>query len=170
MWKNKIAVLVGDYLFARSFQLMTETGNLRVLRILSDAAATIAEAVCHIFACVVDRDLFDTALDFAIRDWARRSDAVRELLGASDERRVAALADMFRRYGYEQTDAFTRARVLYYMQLGYDVAPLDEPAEVRLSMVPHYLEVFTGRTASQEEIDELGAYARRFWAGKETGA
>ena len=43
LWDNKSSVLVGDYLFARSFQLMTETGNLDVLRILSDAAATIAE-------------------------------------------------------------------------------------------------------------------------------
>ncbi|MFW2587927.1 polyprenyl synthetase family protein [Sagittula sp. SSi028] len=43
LWDNKSSVLVGDYLFARSFQLMTETGNLRVLRILSNAAATIAE-------------------------------------------------------------------------------------------------------------------------------
>ena len=43
LWDNKSSVLVGDYLFARSFQLMTETGNMRVLRILSNAAATIAE-------------------------------------------------------------------------------------------------------------------------------
>ena len=43
LWDNKSSVLVGDYLFARSFQLMTDTGSLQVLRILSDAAATIAE-------------------------------------------------------------------------------------------------------------------------------
>ncbi len=43
LWDNKSSVLVGDYLFARAFQLMTDTGSLRVLRILSDAAATIAE-------------------------------------------------------------------------------------------------------------------------------
>ena len=43
LWDNKTSVLVGDYLFSRSFQLMTETGSLRVLRILSDASATIAE-------------------------------------------------------------------------------------------------------------------------------
>ena len=43
LWDNKSSVLVGDYLFARAFQLMTETGNLRVLSILSDASATIAE-------------------------------------------------------------------------------------------------------------------------------
>ena len=43
LWDNKSSVLVGDYLFSRSFQLMTETGSLDVLRILSDASATIAE-------------------------------------------------------------------------------------------------------------------------------
>lgn len=43
LWDNKSSVLVGDYLFARSFRLMVETGSLRVLDILSDAAATIAE-------------------------------------------------------------------------------------------------------------------------------
>lgn len=43
LWDNKSSVLVGDYLFARSFQLMTETGNMRVLSILSNASAVIAE-------------------------------------------------------------------------------------------------------------------------------
>ena len=36
-------LLVGDYLFARSFQLMTETGRLDVLETLSNASANIAE-------------------------------------------------------------------------------------------------------------------------------
>ena len=43
MWDNKSSVLVGDYLFARSFQLMTDTENLRVMEILSNASATISE-------------------------------------------------------------------------------------------------------------------------------
>jgi octaprenyl-diphosphate synthase len=43
LWDNKSSVLVGDYLFARAFQLMVEPGNLAALTILSDAAATIAE-------------------------------------------------------------------------------------------------------------------------------
>lgn len=43
LWDNKSSVLVGDYLFSRSFQLMTETGSMDVLRILSNASATIAE-------------------------------------------------------------------------------------------------------------------------------
>jgi octaprenyl-diphosphate synthase len=43
LWDNKSSVLVGDYLFSRSFQLMVETGSLHVLDILANASATIAE-------------------------------------------------------------------------------------------------------------------------------
>jgi octaprenyl-diphosphate synthase len=43
LFGNKASVLVGDFLFARAFQLMVADGSLRVLAILSQAAATIAE-------------------------------------------------------------------------------------------------------------------------------
>ncbi|MDO5605271.1 MAG: polyprenyl synthetase family protein [Paracoccus sp. (in: a-proteobacteria)] len=43
LWDNKSSVLVGDYLLARAFQLMTDTGVMRVLEILSNASATISE-------------------------------------------------------------------------------------------------------------------------------
>ncbi len=40
---NEASVLVGDFLFSRSFQLMVEDGSLRVLEILSNASSVIAE-------------------------------------------------------------------------------------------------------------------------------
>ena len=40
---NQASVLVGDFLFARSFQLMVEDGSIDVLRTLSNASAVIAE-------------------------------------------------------------------------------------------------------------------------------
>ncbi|MEQ9813414.1 MAG: polyprenyl synthetase family protein [Azospirillaceae bacterium] len=40
---NKPSVLVGDFLFSRAFELMTEDGSLDVLRTLSRASAVIAE-------------------------------------------------------------------------------------------------------------------------------
>lgn len=43
VYGNQASVLVGDFLFSRSFQLMVEDGSLDVLRILSAAAAVIAE-------------------------------------------------------------------------------------------------------------------------------
>lgn len=55
LWDNMSSVLVGDYLFARSFQLMTETGSLDVLRILSSASATIAEG--EVLQLTAARDL-----------------------------------------------------------------------------------------------------------------
>ena len=52
---NKASVLVGDFLFARAFQLMVEDGSLRVLEILSRAAATIAEG--EVLQLVIQNDL-----------------------------------------------------------------------------------------------------------------
>ncbi len=43
VWGNKTSVLVGDFLFSRSFQLMTKYGNLETLKILSDTSVVISE-------------------------------------------------------------------------------------------------------------------------------
>jgi octaprenyl-diphosphate synthase len=43
VWGNSASVLVGDFLFARSFNLMVETGDIQVLDILARAASIIAE-------------------------------------------------------------------------------------------------------------------------------
>ena len=55
LWDNKSSVLVGDYLFARSFLLMVETGSLEVMRILAEASATIAEG--EVLQLTASRDL-----------------------------------------------------------------------------------------------------------------
>jgi octaprenyl-diphosphate synthase len=52
---NQASVLVGDFLFARAFQLMVEDGSLAVLAILSRAAATIAEG--EVLQLVTQNDL-----------------------------------------------------------------------------------------------------------------
>ncbi len=43
LWGNKPAILVGDFLFSRSFELMVADGSLRILGILSRASSVIAE-------------------------------------------------------------------------------------------------------------------------------
>ncbi len=43
VWGNKASVLVGDFLFARAFQLMVDDGSLAVLDILANASAVISE-------------------------------------------------------------------------------------------------------------------------------
>ncbi|WP_181705860.1 polyprenyl synthetase family protein [Chthonobacter rhizosphaerae] len=43
LWGNQASVLVGDYLLGQAFRMMVEVGSLDALRVLSDAAAVIAE-------------------------------------------------------------------------------------------------------------------------------
>lgn len=43
VWGNSGSILVGDFLFARAFTLMVETGSLDILDILSTASTVIAE-------------------------------------------------------------------------------------------------------------------------------
>ena len=44
LWDNKSSVLVGDFFFARSFQLMVKTNSIRAMDVLADASTTISEA------------------------------------------------------------------------------------------------------------------------------
>jgi octaprenyl-diphosphate synthase len=59
---NKASVLVGDFLFARAFQLMVEDGSLRVLDILAHAAATIAEG--EVLQLATQNDLSTTEAQY----------------------------------------------------------------------------------------------------------
>ena len=40
---NPASVLVGDFLYSRSFQMMVDAGNMRVMEILAEATNVIAE-------------------------------------------------------------------------------------------------------------------------------
>jgi len=43
LWGNEASVLIGDFLFSKSFSLMVNVGSLDILRVLSDATTVIAE-------------------------------------------------------------------------------------------------------------------------------
>jgi len=57
VWGNNASILVGDFLFARAFTLMVETGSLEILRILSTASSVIAEGEVHQLAAASRTDL-----------------------------------------------------------------------------------------------------------------
>lgn len=135
------------------------TNTSALIEMAEAPAQTITQAVGNVFRCVINPALFDTQLDFAIRDWARRSDKVRRILQISDKRRLDALQAMFERFGYPSLEAVARARILYYMQIGYDDAQLNEPMEIRNKLVPAYLIGFTGQTPADDEVAALRAYA-----------
>nr|WP_082224985.1 polyprenyl synthetase family protein [Pseudorhodobacter antarcticus] len=97
LWDNKTSVLVGDYLFSRSFQLMVETGSLRVLDILANASATIAEG--EVLQLTAAQDLATTEgvyLQVVRGKTAALFSAATEVGGViagADERHVRALFD-----------------------------------------------------------------------------
>ncbi len=116
------------------------------------ASRTIGEGVFNIFQCWVDERLFDPRLDFAVREWARRSGPVRRVVDMADEERVAAIKALFLRHGYEDTDAFVRARVLYFMQIGYYALELNESLEYRARYSAAYVRSFTGVEPEERDV------------------
>lgn len=135
--------------------------NTRAIVTAAEArATTITGAVCTVFKAFIDPRRFDVRLDFAIRDWARRSGQVRRVLDASDGQRIAALTAMFARFGYDDAESLIRARVLYYMQIGYNDADLQESMADRARMIPYYLKTFTGQDGKPQEIEDLRLFTK----------
>ena len=54
IWGNAPSILVGDFLFARAFNLMVETGSMKALEILSTASSVIAEGEVQQLAGIGD--------------------------------------------------------------------------------------------------------------------
>jgi AcrR family transcriptional regulator len=137
-----------------------EVRNTRCILDKCDLPARgIAQAVCHFFDCFIDPDLFDQGLDFAVREWARRDVQVRAKIDAADAARLGAVTAMFERHGFNPAEADARARILYFMQLGYHALDVREPMNLRMSRIEGYLLGFTGAQADPETIAEFRARA-----------
>lgn len=120
---------------------------------------TISEGACNFFRCFVDSSQFDHGLDFAVREWARRDVAVRARIDLADQTRLHAVTEMFLRHGYAAYDAECRARILYFMQIGYHALDVRESMEVRFGRVAGYLQGFTGQDADPEALEAFRVFA-----------
>jgi AcrR family transcriptional regulator len=120
---------------------------------------------------VLERD-FDPRYDQAIRDWARTSKRVADLLREVDDARIKLLLEIFENFGYSGLDAEMRARVTYYHQVGYYAMHVREMRERRLELAPYYADILTGypwlhemKSAEEIRAGMLGsAYFREEWA------
>ena len=61
IWGNSASILVGDFLFARAFNLMVETGSMEALGILSTASSIIAEGEVQQLAALRDINMTEAA-------------------------------------------------------------------------------------------------------------
>jgi len=57
VWGNEASVLVGDFLFAKSFSIMVRNGDLKILQVLSDATTMMAEGEVLQLISTCDLDL-----------------------------------------------------------------------------------------------------------------
>lgn len=124
--------------------------------------SSITEGACNFFRCFIDPASFDQGLDFAIRGWSRHDDNVAARIHAADEARLTAIQRMFERHGYAPKDANARARILYYMQLGYHALDVAEPMDVRMDRVEAYLLGFTGQDADPRALQHFREFAMQY--------
>jgi octaprenyl-diphosphate synthase len=104
VWGNAASVLVGDFLYSRSFQMMVELDSMRVMRILADTTNRIAEGEVLQLLNIGNPDTGERAY----LDVIERKTAV---LFAAATRLGAVLAGL----PQEQEDALAR----YGLDLGY---------------------------------------------------
>ncbi len=106
LWGNAASVLVGDFLYSRSFQLMVELDDMRIMRILADTTNTIAEGEVLQLLNIGNADVSEASYLAVIeRKTAVLFAAATELggiLGGLPETQIAAL----RHYGMELGYAF----------------------------------------------------------------
>jgi octaprenyl-diphosphate synthase len=106
LFGNKASVLVGDFLFARAFQLMIEDKSLEVLRILASASATLAEG--EVLQLITQNDLSSTEAQYleVIEGKTASLFAAATRIGAVVADRPQAEAEALDAYGHNLGIAF----------------------------------------------------------------
>lgn len=131
------------------------TGNL--IRQTEAYAETVVEAMLNVFDCWLNKDLFDSQFEFAVRSWALQSGDILAEVQAADQARMDALCRMFMRFGYDEVAADVRARTTYLVQIGYISMQSSENLSLRMKRIPEYIAIYTGQTPQKRELDRFFA-------------
>ncbi|AWB48807.1 TetR family transcriptional regulator [Gemmobacter aquarius] len=122
-----------------------------------DYGETETEAMLNVIACFLSAETFDARLEFAMRGWGLKDPAILSRVTDADQRRLAALSAMLERWGHDAQDADVRARTIYLVQIGYISMQASESLETRLTRIPKYVEIYTGRPPEPREIARFRA-------------
>lgn len=90
-----------------------------------------------------ERD-YDPDYDAAVRAWSRISPKVASVVHDIDDARIDALRTLFLDAGYDDDEAFIRARITYFHQVGYYAMGVRESAKRRADLSELYYRVLTG--------------------------
>ncbi|PDT46550.1 TetR family transcriptional regulator [Sinorhizobium fredii] len=131
----------------------TNTGN--IVKQSEAYAESLAEAMLNVFDCWLNKDLFDSKFEFAVRSWALQSDDILAEVQQADQVRLEALKRMFVRFGHSDITADVRARTTYLVQIGYISMQTQEDIAVRMKRIPEYIAIYTGQVPEQRELDRF---------------
>lgn len=96
-WSNQVSVLTGDYLFAKSFSLLSQTGDNRLVRIMADVVYEMSQGELRQIATYFDVD--QSEQDYLHRIAQKTAFLIAEccrlgaICGGADEAQVQALYD-----------------------------------------------------------------------------
>jgi AcrR family transcriptional regulator len=82
--------------------------------------------------------------DTAVRSWSRVSVKVANAVHEADDLRIDALKRLFLDAGYDEGEAFIRARITYFHQVGYYALGVRETTKRRQELSELYYRVLTG--------------------------
>ncbi len=119
-------------------------------RLVGGDAASGMEEFVRLVHLWIDESEFDPSLESAMRDWARTSEEVAAVVKAVDEERIAYIKRIFLDFGYEEDEAFIRARITYFHQVGYYTIGFNESLDARMALLPMYVYVLTGKFTPEE--------------------
>ncbi|MDO9415057.1 TetR/AcrR family transcriptional regulator [Pararhizobium sp.] len=129
------------------------TGN--IVKQSEAYAESISEAMLNVFDCWVNKNLFDSPFEFAVRSWALQSPDIQDEVQRADQARLEALSRLFVRFGYGEAAADVRARTTYLVQIGYISMQSNEDTFTRMRRIPEYIAIYTGQVPQQREIDRF---------------
>ncbi len=97
LFGNAASVLVGDFLYSRSFQMMVDIGNMRVMSVLSDATTIIAEGeVLQLMNCHdadVDEERYLQVIRYKTAKLFEAASRLGAIIGGADADTEQRLAD-----------------------------------------------------------------------------
>jgi AcrR family transcriptional regulator len=121
-------------------------------------AESVTEALLNVMDCWLNRELFDSKFEYAVRSWALQSPDVAVNILRADKIRLKALTKLFLRHGQAPAVADVRARTVYLTQIGYISMNTEEKLAERMARMPYYIEAFAGLPPTRRELERF--YAR----------
>jgi octaprenyl-diphosphate synthase len=166
VWGNEPSVLVGDFLYSKSFELMAEDGNPEILKIISRATTALSEG--EMLEVIQTADIDTTAEEYfevignKTAVLLSAASEVGAILGRTDEARRLAL----RKFGYDLGVAFQlKDDILDYMSfdnvLGKQVGTDLKEGKITLPLIYTLRQATDRERSSIKRIVEKNNLTRR---------